>query len=58
MNRSDISQLLKQLQVGTLRDVIRRLDDHDFTNRSSTNHPGIVEASRVIYDLIAEIEAN
>jgi hypothetical protein len=47
---------LKALQVATLRAVIRRLDGHDQCDHSPTNHAGLVEASRVIYDLINEIE--
>jgi hypothetical protein len=47
---------LKELQVATLRAVIRRLDVHDACNHNPANQPGIVEASRVIDDLIAEIE--
>ena len=44
------------IMVATLRAAIRRLDDHDACNHTPANRPGIVEACRVIYDLINEIE--
>lgn len=44
------------IMAATLRAAIRRLDDHDACNHTPANRPGIVEACRVIYDLINEIE--
>jgi hypothetical protein len=50
------SMTVGDIKIAALRSAIRRLDDHDACNHNPVNQPGIVEASRVLYDLIDEIE--